>query len=442
MKSHFTLIKNARLVEYGKRKITDCDILIKNSGGGYKSVVVEISPNISRESVSEMTLSIVDACGNYVVPSFTDLFCCFREPDAMYKEKIEKTLAAAQAGGYSRLLVFHENDRRQEDPLYALSYIRTHTAASACAVSLTAPIVCADSCTSCDMERAVIEGAAAFTDAFFQFRDVAAQKRAMAACAQKGLLYVAFATDRTLAEDGAVNNGDVARMLSVKGIGTASEEIAVTRALLLAGETGCRTHITGISTSRSVEFIRQAKKSGMCVTCDVSPNHIFFDEYALMYYGSNAKLLPPLRTSEDKDALIEGICDGTIDCIASHHVPNESDSRVQRRLSPTPLSASPFGAVGLQTVFPACVEKLLLTGRIDIFRLVELLSVNPAKVLCSDPQNISCDIEQGAQADMNIVSLREKVTVNESFIKGKALNTPFFGTTLSGKVIRNFTDGR
>lgn len=436
MKSHFTLIKNAQLVEYCKKRITDCDILIKNASGGYESVVVEVGQHINTGALSEMTFSVFDARGNYVLPSFTDLFCCFREPDAMYKENIEKTLAAAQAGGYSRLLAFHENDKRQEDKLYGVSYIRTHTASCACKVMLAAPALPGD------MDRAVINGAVAFTDAFIQFPDVVSQRSAMKECADRGLLYVAFAADRSLVGDGAVNSGDVAGMLSVKGIGSACEEIAVMRALLLAEETGCRTHISGISTGRSVDFIRQAKKSGISVSCDVSPNHIFFDEYALMYYGGTAKLLPPLRSYRDKEAIVEGICDGTIDCVASHHIPNESDSRIQRKMAPTPLSAVPFGAVGLQIVFPACVEALLVPGYIDIFRLVELLCVNPAKVLSSKPQEAFRDIESGSQADMNVVSVREKVTVNESFVKGKAINTPFFGMTLCGRVIKNFTDGR
>lgn len=427
MKPHYTLIKNARVVRHKARRIEDLDILILHGRGEEASTVAAMEKVIDRKMLPECTLSVVKADGNLVMPSFVDLAVCLREPGSMYKEDLAATCKAAMAGGYRALLSYFEPDSRfsaQE----ALLYLAAVQKPSSVVIYPTAPA------KENEWDALFSAGAWTVTDFASPLASEGALRDALQRAAKKDMTFMLFPEIASLSEGGCVNSG-IASMMRQKGIASSAEEIAVMRALLLAEETACRLHISGVSTKRSLMFIRKAKEAGLPITCDVSPYHFFLDETAVLYHGNTAKLTPPLRSDSDRMAVIEAIVDRTVDAIASHHTPN--DRRDVERL----LAEAPFGAVSLETVFSACVEGLLLPGYIDVFRLTELLATAPHAILTGCHGGKAMDLPElsvGAPADFNLVSLDRSMKVSEDTLRGHAKNTPFLGMTLKGRVEKSF----
>lgn len=435
MKPHYTLVENARVLSYENHSDRPCDLLLRNAEGEKPSEILAIEREIDRRSLPDCVLSTVKAAGALLLPPFSDLAVCLREPGSMYIEDIASSCRAALAGGFRELLCFYEPDSRYTDA----EAIRYMAAFSNGRVALypTAPAADRQGGQNGGLEECFSAGAAAVSDRFSPLSDEAALREAMRAATEKKRLYHAFCTLPSLAGKGEVNTS-IAKMLGYRGIPASAEELAVIRNLLLAEETGCRLHLSGISTARSLSFIRRAKSEGLRVTCDVSPYHFFFEENAVLYHGGNAKLLPPLRGEADRQAVVEAIADGTIDAIASHHHPN---GRGQGRAL---MADAPFGAVGLEVTFSACVDRLVRPGIIDLFRLSELLSGGPSAILAETGATrppLPSRVRVGARADFNLVSLDCPVTFSESGLQGRAKNTPFLGMTLHGRVERVFIDG-
>lgn len=436
MKPHYTLIEDLRCLSYQERSGFPCDILLRNAGEGRPSEIVAVEREIRRSSLPDCTLSVVKGKGCLVLPPFVDLAVILREPGSMYKEDIASTCRAALAGGYRELLTFFERDSRYSDA-EVIRYIAS-SRSSPCVLCPTAPIAGADGDLSDRLGDCVKAGALAYTDYFSPLSGELAVREAMRLAAREGRLYHAFCLLPLLAGQGDVNAG-VASLWGYRPIPASAEELAVMRNLLLAGETGCRLHLSGVSTRRSLSLIRQAKAEGLPVTCDLSPCHFFFNENDVIYHGTNAKLMPPLRSEADRQAAVKAIADGTVDAIASHHIPNGGERTKNRK-----MAEAPFGAVSLDLVFSACVERLLRPGEIDLFRLAELLTEGPGKILDSltaGHSPLPRRIEVGARADFSLVSLNRAFTVDEDTLMGKAKNTPFLGTTLHGRVEKVFCDG-
>lgn len=427
MKERYTLIKHARLVKMQERRIEECDILVRHGAGNEKNTIAAVEKSIDRKSLTDCTLTLVSARGNLVVPSFTDLSVCLREPGSMYKEDLLSTCRAAMAGGYSHLISYFEPDPRfsQKDVISYLLAAKKNPA-----VALYPMVYAKDEA----LDELLAQGAKGITDRFTPFESAGELKDAMLCAKKKKLPYFAYLQIPSLVEGGTVNL-NIASMMKQKPIPPSSEVMAVARILLLAEEIGCRVHLSGVTLEKSFSLIREAKRAGLSVTCDVSPYHFFFDESAILYYGNTAKMMPPLRSEKDREATLAAIADGTVDAIASHHVAND------RKDTERSLSDAPFGAASLETVFSACVDKLLLDGVVDIFRLTELLSVNPHRILlsaCPDACDKLCEFKVGDPADFNLVSIDTMMPVDENSLKGRAKNTPFLGMTLRGRVERGF----
>ncbi len=428
MKQRYTLIKNARLVNTFERKLDNCDILIRHSGEGGGNYVDAIERHIDRRSLTDCTLTLVNAKGNLVMPSFTDLAVTLREPGAMYKEDIASTCRAARAGGYRAFLAYFEPDLRftTRDVLSYLAAFRG---------SIRPPFYPAVHVGESDLASLLDIGGTALTDRYAPFEEAGKLKTAMQRAAIRDMTLTVFPSIASLDGEGAVN-ASIAPAMRQKGLSPASEEIAVYRSLSLAEETDCRLHLSGVSTEKSLSLIRSAKAAGLNVTCDVSPFHFFFDESAILYHGNTAKLLPPLRKESDRMAVIEAIVDGTVDAIASHHQPND------QKETEKPLSTAPFGAASLETVFSATVEALLRPGYIDVFRLTELLASAPYTILAGclgESDKALMPLEKGAPADLTIVSLDSSTEITAQRLKGRAKNTPFLGMTLSGRVLETIS---
>ena len=427
MKERYTLIKHARLVKAKERRIDECDILVRHGAGNEKNMIAAVERSIDRKTLTDCTLTLMNARGNLVTPSFTDLSVCLREPGSMYKETIASTCRAAMAGGYSHVVSYFEPDARftAKDVLSYLAVAKKNPA-----ITLFPTVFAGEAA----LDELLSLGARGVSDRFTPFESAADLRDAMLRAKEKKIPYFAYLQIPSLIEGGTVNL-NIAPMMRQKPIPPSSEVMAVARILILAEETRCAVHLSGVSLEKSFALIREAKRAGVSVTCDVSPYHFFFDESAILYYGNTAKMMPPLRSDKDREATLAAIADGTVDAIASHHVAND-----QRDIA-RPLADAPFGAASLETVFSACVDKLLSDGVVDIFRLIELLSVNPHRILKSFyPHLIDklCEFKVGDPADFNLVSIDTAMQVDENSLKGRAKNTPFLGMTLRGCVERGF----
>ena len=252
----------------------------------------------------------------------------------------------------------------------------------------------------------------------------------MEICAQNGLLVIAHCEEKTLVGDGVMNAGAMSKMLGFSPISACAEEIAIARNLLLAAETECRLHITHISTARSAEMIRAAKASGIRVSCDTAPQYFALTDGDIPFYSANAKVMPPLRSENDRAAIIEAIKDGTIDCICSDHSPKSE------REKPHDIIRALPGITGLQTAFTLALDRLVMDRHVDIFHLIKLFTEAPASII-----GHSHKIAVGERAYLNVFSLDCDTFFQTQNAKSKSKNSPFLETSFRGCLTYSVTDG-
>ena len=234
--------------------------------------------------------------------------------------------------------------------------------------------------------------------------------------------------DPSLKGDGVAHEGYQAAVLGLRGIPGAAESVMVERDIALAELTGAPVHVAHMSARQSLRAVRDGKSRGVQVTCEVAPHHFTLTDEALerpIRYDTNAKMNPPLREAADRDAMLAGIADGTVDAIATDHAPHHADEKLVE------FDRAPFGIVGLETAVPLVFDRLVHAGRIGLTRMVELLSVNPARVLRVPGGSLA----DGAAADLTILDPDERVTIRAAELKSKSKNTPFDGWTLRGSVV-------
>ena len=360
----------------------------------------------------------------YVVfPGFCDVHVHFREPGFSYKETILSGSLAAAAGGYTAVCTMpnlnpvpdsKEHLQAQLDPI-----------ANACihVYPYGAITVAQRGETLADLE-AMAPDVIAFSDDGKGVQDEEMMRQAMLRAKALGKIIVAHCEVNDLLRGGYIHDGEYAKLHGHKGICSASEYEQIARDLRLAEETGCKYHVCHISTKESVELIRQAKARGVDVTCETAPHYLVLNDMDLQEDG-RFKMNPPLRSKEDMQALIEGICDGTIDMIATDHAPHSAEEKAKG------LAGSAFGIVGIETAFSVMYTHFVKTNIISLEKLIELLAINPRKRF---------DIPMGE--DFTIWKLESEYTVDpEQFLsKGKA--TPFEGWKLMGQCMATICDGK
>ncbi|MBQ7365043.1 MAG: hypothetical protein IJW46_05555 [Clostridia bacterium] len=431
--NHYILIQNARIVQTAQKRIVDADLLLKVAPDGGSATVAAIEPRIPKDSVNG-TVKLLNARGNLITPCFADLSVTLREPGSMYKQSIEKTAEAARAGGYDTILSFFEPSDTfslQE----VLSYWQALPKRKDVEMAFTAYAFLKDG-SLVDPDAVFAQPAVALTNRYVSSDNRAILQAAMAASALRDRTFVLYPRVASLAREGVVNR-HVAPSLRVKGLSPIVEEIAVAESLMICEDVGCRLHIAGVSTAKSVKLVRDAKKAGIAVTADTAPPYFTFHDGEVFFRGKEAKLFPPLREEADRMAVIEGIADGTIDAIASHHTPHAARD-YQRKT----LTDAPFGGVGLETVFAASVEALLSRGYISTLRLVDLVSTAPRRILQGMGVVTDADpIAVGKTPNFNLVSLDKKFPVTEALFCSRAHNSPFMGLTLQGMPEHTFRRG-
>ena len=274
----------------------------------------------------------------------------------------------------------------------------------------------------------------AVTDDGNWVQDSLLMRRAMDYAGMLDLLVITHAEDHRLSADGVMNEGLMSTKLGLQGIPNASEDIAVLRDVELARLTGARLHIAHLSTKGSLEIVRRAKSEHLPVTCEVTPHHFSLTDEAVEHYDTNFKMHPPLRTEEDRQALIQGFKDGTVDAIATDHAPHTDEEKMEE------FSEAPPGVIGLETAFAVALTELYHKKILTLEELIQKMSVRPAEIL-KLPAGYG-EIKIGKNANVTLVNLDQEWTVKKEDFVSKSRNSCFIGRKLKGRVVATVCDGK
>lgn len=375
---------------------------------------------------------IIDANGLIVTPGFVDLSARLREPGNEYKATLESELSAAAAGGVTSLACPPDTDPVLDEPglveMLKLRGWRHNLARIYPLGALTQKLEGKTLTEMCELTEA---GCAGFTQANHPIIDTQVLWRAFEYAATFGYTIFFHPEEPFLAQDGVAHDGEVASRLGLKGIPSAAEALRIATVLRIAQETKTKIHFCRISTAEGVELIREAKKSGITITADVSIHHLHLTEHDIGYFDSNAHLKPPLRTLRDKEALCLGVKDGTIDAICSDHAPVDDDAKL------LPFAEAEAGATGLELLLPLTL-KWSNNNKVALRDAVAKITIQSAEILGINSGHLSV----GANADITIFDPEAAWTITPNALKSEGKNTPFLNMEVTGKVIYTLLNGQ
>lgn len=417
------LIKSGTIIDPVRGKEFVSDIYIKDG------VVAGIKENIK---TGEDEAVKINAEGLIVSPGFVDMHVHLRDPGFEDEETIETGALAAVKGGVTTVACMpNTNPVIDSDAL--VKYILEKSQDAACRI-LPVAAMTKDLKGKDITEMGILSeaGAAGFSDDGNCVADSRIMYEIMRYSTQFGLPLILHEEDYFLSEGGLMHEGHYSSMLGLEGISSLGEDVIIARDIMLARKSGARIHITHLSTRGGVEMIKKAKEEGLHITCDVTPHHLFFNDSYLTSFNTNLKVKPPIRSEEDRKALLSGLKEGVIDAIASDHAPHLDTEKN------TTFKLASFGTTGLETLFAAAFTKLCLEEKMSISRLVNLITASPAKILGIDAGKI----EVGKTANITVVDTgAEEEIKRESFIS-KSKNSAFIGQKLKGKIICTISKGR
>jgi dihydroorotase len=417
------LIKGGRVLSPEDQLDGELDVRIEDG------VIREIAPNLA--GAADETL---DAGGNVVAPGLVDLHVHFREPGGEISETLETGLAAAVAGGFAAVSTMPNTKPVIDRPELVRAQIEKARGLGLARLFPVAAVSMASQGESLtDVAALVAAGAVAFSDDGRPVKTAGLLRRALERTRDLGVPISDHCEDPSLSAAGVVNEGPVAVKLGVRGIPGSSEDVCVARDLVMAEATGGRLHIMHLSTARALDMVRQAKRRGVRVTCEVAPHHFTLTDEAVFTHGANAKMNPPLRSAADVEAIRAGLADGTVDAIATDHAPHAVELKAK------PLGGeAPFGVIGLETALGLALTELVHTGLISLWHLVSLLSASPARII-GQPLG---RLQVGGAADVSIFNPDLEWTYHVAEGRSKSRNSPFDGRTFRGGATATIVAGR
>lgn len=417
------LFRGARVVDPAVGLDEVCDVVVRDGR------IVEIGQNLSIPKGET-----IECAEKVLVPGLVDVHTHLREPGYEYKEDVESGTRAAAHGGFTAVCAMANTNpvcdtgskvRFLVERAAERGVVRVH-AIGACTAGSKGEALA-------EIGDMLAEGAVAFSDDGHGISNAGMTRLVMDYAKQFGTTVISHCEDLALVGKGVVNEGAVSTVLGLPGWPNAGEDTMVARDIALAELTGCRLHLAHLSTARAIELVREAKGKGLQVTCEVTPHHLFLDETALdATYDTNLKMNPPLRTPEDREALVAALLDGTVDAIATDHAPHASHEKALE------FELVPFGTTGLETALPLVITNLVKTKKLDWPQVVQLMSIGPRAAL-SLPQ---VRLEPGAVADLTIIDPEARVDVTPDFFESKSGNSAFLGSELLGRATEVLVGGR
>lgn len=374
--------------------------------------------------------------GFVICPGFIDMHVHLREPGQEHKETVATGTASAVAGGFTAVACM-PNTVPVNDNANVTSYILAKAAAAN--LARVYPIGAVSRGSKGELLADIAElrqaGCVAITDDGHPVATALLLRRALEYAGMFDMPVIEHCEDPTLKGDGVAHEGFHAAALGLRGIPGACEALGAERGILMAELTGSSFHVAHMSARASLRAVRKGKEAGIRVTCEVAPHHFTLTDEALstpIPYDTNTKMNPPLRELADRDAMIQGIVDGTVDVIATDHAPHHYDEKNVE------FDRAPFGIVGLETAVPLTFDRLVHTGLIPLSKMIQLLSVNPARVL----RVAGGSLAEGALADITILAPDMPVRIAAAALRSKSKNTPFDGWELRGGVAATIVGGR
>jgi dihydroorotase len=374
--------------------------------------------------------------GWLVAPGFIDIHVHLREPGQEHKETIATGSASAVAGGFTAVACMPNTDPINDHAGITQFILKKAAEAGLARVyPIGAVSLGSRGEQLAELGEQKAAGCIAFSDDGRPVATALMMRRALEYAGMLGTPIIDHCEDPSLKGDGVAHEGYYASSLGLRGIPGAAESLMVERDVSLAELTGAQVHIAHMSARQSLRAVRAGKERGVHITCEVTPHHFTLTDEMLdgpVKYDTNLKMNPPLRDRADRDAMIEGLADGTIDVIATDHAPHHADEKMVE------FDRAPFGIVGLETAVPLVFDRLVHSGRIPVRRAIELLSTNAARVM----RLPGGTLEDGAPADITIVDPDRSATIESAALKSRSKNTPFDGWTLRGSVMMTIVGGR
>ncbi|MGG2026794.1 dihydroorotase [Gottfriedia sp. S16(2024)] len=375
----------------------------------------------------------IELDGKLLSPGLIDVHVHLREPGGEHKETIETGTKAAARGGFTTIAAM-PNTRPVPDTLEHLSALNKKVEETAVVNVLPYASITIRQAgeEQTDFEVLKENGAFAFTDDGVGVQSAEMMYKAMQKAAELNVSIVAHCEENTLIQKGCVHEGKFSKENGLNGIPSICESVQIARDVLLAEATGCHYHVCHISTKESVRVVRDAKRAGIKVTAEVSPHHLILCEDDIPGLDTNFKMNPPLRSAVDREALIEGLLDGTIDMIATDHAPHTEEEKAQG------MQLAPFGIVGLETAFPLLNTHFVETGKMTLQQVIDFLTTKPAEVFNLNRGKI----EVGAVADLTVIDLDLEEEIDSTTFLSKGKNTPFNGWNCKGWPVMTMVNGK